>query len=329
MALHLLKTAVSVFLLAAPSIALAKDTTRISRVGVIMTGTPKDHGNLLPMLRKGLQALGYVEGRNFLLEPRYDMRDRSRLQKLAEELLQLKVKVIVVTGAGAARAARRASPTTPIVVAVAGDLVGSGLVGSLSKPGGNITGNTSFSGQLTPKQMQLLKEAIPGLRRVGALYSSRRQSSHMAKSFGEMKAAAPSLGLVVQGFGVREKSDLEGAFAAMAEARTGALIVIVSRLTSVHRKEIIRLAANSKIPMMCFRPSMARQGCFMSYGADRSALYRHAATFVHKILQGAKPGDLPIQQATKFNFTINLKRAKALGITVPQSLLLRADEVIE
>lgn len=329
MAMRLLQTFVTAFLLTVPSVTLAQDTTRISRVGVIMTGTPNDHGNLVPMLRKGLQALGYVEGRNFLLEPRYDMRDRSRLQNLAEELLKLKVKVIVVTGAGAARAARRASPKVPIVVAVAGDLVGSGLVASLSKPGGNITGNTSYSGQLTPKQMQLLKEAMPNLKRVGALYSKRMQSGHMVKSFGQMKAAGPSLGLEVQGFGVQKKGDLDGAFAAMAKARTDALIVIVSRLTSVHRKRIIQLATKSKIPMMCFRPSMARQGCFMSYGADRSALYRHAATFVHKILQGAKPSDLPIQQATKFNFAINLKTAKALGITVPRSLLLRADEVIQ
>ena len=128
---------------------------------------------------------------------------------------------------------------------------------------------------------------------------------------------------------MREKADLDGAFTAMAKAQTDALIVIVSRLTSVHRKKIIALAAKWKIPMMCFRPSMARQGCLMSYGADRGALYRHAATFVHKILQGAKPSDLPIQQATKFNFAVNLKTAKGSGITIPNSILLRADEVIE
>ncbi len=309
--------------------AYAQQAGKVPRVGLIMTGMPKDHGNLLKFLRQGLKELGYVEGRNFILEPRYDMRDRRRLQKLAEELLELKVKVIVVTGAGAARATQRASPTVPIVVAVAGDLVGSGLVASLSRPGGNITGNTSYSGQLTPKQMQLLKEAIPNLKRVGDLYSKRQQSKSMVKSFNRMKAAGPVLGMEVQGFGVRSKKDLQGAFAAMGKARTDALIVIVSRLTSVHRKKIIQLAAKSKIPMMCFRPSMARQGCFMSYGADRSALYRHAATFVHRILQGAKPSDLPIQQATKFNFAINLKTAKTLGITLPASILMRANEVIE
>lgn len=329
MAIRLLKIFVAAFLLTAPGYALAQNTDKIPRIGIIMTGTPKDHGSLVKMLRQGLKALGYVEGRSFVLEPRYDMRDRSRLQKLAEELLQLKVTVMVVTGAAAARAARRASPTIPIVVAAAGDLVAAGVVASLAKPGGNTTGNTAYSGQLGGKQLEFLKEAIPSVKRVGVLYSNITPSRHMAAFLNQTKEAGAVLEVKVHHFGVRNKDELENAFAAMGKARVDAVILVVSRITSVHRKELIKLAAKQKLPAMCWRPSMARNGCFMSYGADRDAMYRRAATFVHKILQGAKPGDLPIEQPSKFGLSINLTTAKALGISVPRSLLLRADEVIE
>lgn len=318
--------AITFAILAVAQPANAQQAGKVYRIGLIMTGMPKDHGNLLKFLRQGLKELGYVEGQNIIFEPRFDMRDRKRLRKLAEELLGLKVDVIVVTGSGAARAARKASPSVPIVVAVAGNLVGSGIVASLARPGGNTTGNTAYSGQLGGKQLQLLKDGIPRLKRVAVLYRRPRPSG---VSFDRMKAAGLVLGVEVQEFGVRDKGEFKGAFAAMAKSRADALILIVSRLISVHRKELIKLAARQKLPTMCWRPSMARNGCFMSYGADRNAMYRRAATFVHKILQGAKPGDLPVEQPSKFGLAINLKTAKALGITVPQSLLLRADEVIE
>jgi putative ABC transport system substrate-binding protein len=326
--MHLLKIAVAAFLLTAPSIALAQDKTRISGVGVIMTGTPKVHGRVMRELRQGLRALGYREGKSILLEPRYAMNNRARLPKLAKELVDLNVDVIVVTGARAARETRKMSATIPIVVATAGDLVGSGIVKSLAKPGGNTTGNTGFSGQLATKQLELLKEAIPSLKRVAVLYSKISTGGRLVTSLKRMRAAAPLLGLKVHDFGVDSQSQFEDTFSSMAKDRVGAVLLLVSRITSVHRKRLIELANTQKIPTMCWRPSMAHNGCFMSYGADRNVMYRHAATFVHKILQGAKPGELPIERPSKFGLSINLKTAKALGITVPNSVLLRADEVI-
>ena len=306
-----------------------QQTTKIHRIGVIMTGTPDDHGTLMPMLRKGLKALNFLEGRDFTLEPRYDMRDRSRLQKLAEDLLKSKIDVIVVTGAGAAREAQRASSTIPIVVATSGHLLRSGLIKNLAEPGGNVTGNTAYSGELGGKQLQLLKEAIPDLKRVGVLYSRTLPSRSKAHFVKQTQETGAVLGVEVHDFQVKNSQEIYAAFEAMRKARTDAVIFVVSRLTSVHRKELIKLAKDAKIPAMCWRPSMARDGCLMSYGADRGAMYLHTATFVHKILQGAKPNDLPVQQPTKFGLAINLKVAKALGVTVPNSLMLRADKVIE
>ena len=325
MAKCLMKIFSAGLLLLAPLTALAQQAGKVPRVGVIMTGAPKTHAPVVKWLRQGLLELGYVEGRNIILEPRYAMRKRSRLPKLAKELLGLKVDVIVVTGATAARVTRKASPSIPIVVASAGDLVGSGIVASLARPGGNTTGNTGYSGQLAGKQLQLLKEALPPLKRVAVLYSTATRRY----IFERYKAAGRVLDIEIQEFGVADQKAFNGAFAAMAKARADALILIVSRLTSVNRRDLIKLAAKGKLPTMCWRPSMARAGCLMSYGADRNEMYRRAATFVHKILKGAKPADLPVQQPTKFDFVINLETAKALSITFPRTILLRADKVIE
>ncbi len=319
--------AVSVFLALAPLATVAQEASKMARVGVLITGKPTPTPPILKWLRKGLSDLGYEEGRNIVLEPRYTMRKRKRLKKLAKELVKLKVDVIVVTGARAAKMARKASSSIPIVVGSAGNLVGSGLVASLARPGGNITGNTAFSGELGAKQLQLLKEAIPGLARVAVLYSTATKNT--TATFKQAKAAGPAMGLEIQNFGLGNESEFEGAFAAMTKARTGALIFVVSRLTSGYRKELIKLAAKRKIPTMCWRPSMARSGCFMSYGADRDAMYKHTATFVDKILKGAKPADLPVAQPTKFDLSVNLKTAKALGVTVPPTILLQANKVIK
>ncbi len=316
-------------LLAAPFATLAQEAGKVPRVGVLITGRPTPPPALLKWLRQGLRELGYVEGRNIIIEPRFSMRKRSRLPKLARELLKLKVDVIVVTGARAAKVTRKASSSIPIVVAAAGNLVGSGVVASLARPGGNTTGNTAYSGQLGAKQLQLLKETIPGLARVAVLYSNSTGSKGIMISVGRVKAAGPVLGVEIQDFGVLDSDAFEGAFAGMAKARADALILIVSRLTSGYKRELIKLAAKRKLPTMCWRPSMARAGCLMSYGADRNAMFHRTATFVHKILKGAKPGDLPVEQPTKFGLVVNLKVAKTLGITVPPAILLRADEVIE
>ncbi len=305
--------------------ALAQQGGKVYRVGVLMTGAPKTHAPLVKWLRDGLRELGYVEGRNIILEPRFAMRKRSRLLVLAKELVGLKVDVIVVTGTRAAKETRKASPSIPIVVASAGDLVGSGVVASLARPGGNTTGNTSYSEALGGKQLQFLKETIPHLGRVAILYGSKKSVAW----FKQVKVDGRASGVEIQEIRVRDEGDFDSAFAAMAKARADALILVVSRLTSGYRRELIKLAAKWKLPTMCWRPSMARAGCLMSYGADRNAMYRRVAVFVDKILKGAKPADLPVQRPTKFNLVINLKTAKALGITIPRTILLRADKVIQ
>jgi putative ABC transport system substrate-binding protein len=316
-------------LLFAPFTTVAQDVAKVPRVGVIMTGGPKTHAAVVKELRQGLRELGYVEGRNIILEPRFAMGKRARLPKLAEELLQLKVDVIVVTGARAAKMTRKASPSIPIVVASAGDLVGSGVVASLARPGGNTTGNTAYSMALGGKQLELLKEAIPRIARVAVLYSAVPGNKTSVFFLKSVEVAGRALDVEIQGVGVRDAGEFEGAFAAMAKARADALILTVTRLTSVYRKELIKLAAKSKLPAMGWRPSMARAGCLLSYGANRKVMYRRAATFVHKILEGAKPADLPVEQPTKFDLVINLKTAKALGITLPPSILFQAAEVIK
>ena len=305
--------------------AYTQQAGKVYRIGVIRSGTPKTHPLLVKWLRQGLRELGYVEGRNIIFEIRFAMRKRDRLLILAKELVGMKVDVIVVTGVRAAKDTQKATSSIPIVVATASDLVGSGVIASLARPGGNITGNTAYSEALGGKQLQFLKETIPQLGRVAILYGSKKSVTW----FKQVKVDGRAAGVEIQEILVRDEGDFDSAFAAMAKARAGALILVVSRLTSGYRRDLIKLATKWKLPTMCWRPSMARAGCLMSYGADRNAMYRRVAVFVDKILKGAKPADLPVQRPTKFNLVINLKTAKALGITIPRTILLRADKVIQ
>ena len=311
------------FLCFSPLVAAAQ-TAEPARVGYLLAGSPSAHGPYVESLRAGLRDLGHVEGRTIVIEPRFAMGKRALLVKLAEELVRLRPGVIVVTGSGLARITRKASPTVPIVVSVTGDLVGSGIVASLARPGGNITGQTALSRELSAKKLQLLKEAIPEMARVAVLHNAGARSR---KSVQRIRDAGREMGVTILPVSASTPEELESAFA--AAARADALIVIVSRLASTRRKMVVELAVKWKLPTMCWQPSLARLGCLMSYGADRIDMVRRSATQVHKILNGANAGELPVERPAKFDFAVNLKTANALGIKVPPSILLRADEVIE
>ncbi len=307
--------------------AAAQQAAKFHRVAFLLAGSPAAHGPYVGALKEGLRELGPVEGISVVVEPHFAMGKRAIMRRLAADLVRSKPAVIVVTGAGLARIVRKADPTIPIVVAVTGDLVGSGVVRSLARPGGYTTGMTALSKELSAKKLQLLKETIPDLSRVVVLHngSSRLNRAALAR----ITAAGRTLGTKVLAVSAGTPSELEKAFPVIAEMRADALIMLVSMLMSTQRIRVTELAVKWKLPSMCWQRSLARLGCLMSYGADRLDMIRRSASHVHRILKGAKPGDLPVEQPSKFDFVINLKTAKALGITVPRHLLLRADEVIE
>lgn len=321
----ILTTLALAFLITSPVVE-AQQTEKPARIGILLTGTPETHGKYVSWLRDGMRQRGYVEGQSFVLEPRFARKIRARWRQLAEDLVRQKVDVIVAIGIGPAREAAKASRTIPIVLGTASDLVGSGLVASLARPGGNITGMTSLAQELGGKRLELLKEALPRMSRVAVLYRPEGTSLTGAR---RTQAAGKVLGIDVQMLPVNKPADFDGAFKEMKKGRADALVLILSGTTSVHRKRLTGLAAKSLIPVMCPAPAWAKTGCFMSYGAARSDLIRRSAGFVDRILKGAKPADLPVEQPTKFDLVLNMKTAKALGITIPPSILLRATEVIE
>jgi putative ABC transport system substrate-binding protein len=275
--------------------------------------------------RDGLAALGYVEGRNIVIEARHLVPPHDRLAAMATELVDLKPDVIVTGGPGAL-AVKHATTTIPIVIAQTGDAVATGLVASLARPGGNITGITFFGPELAAKRVELLKEALPGLAQAGAL--TNPENALGQPYVAAMRLAAQSLKLELAEFAVRAPADLEGAFAAMAAKPVGAFVTAEDPVQIYTVEASARLAMNHRLAG-CGFPEFARVGGFVGYGVDFPPMWRHAATFVDKILKGTKPADLPVERATKFLTIVNLKTAKAIGIDVPTSLLLRADEVIE
>jgi putative ABC transport system substrate-binding protein len=282
---------------------------------------------LTEVFRQGLRELGYVEGRNLTIEYRWAAGKEERLPELAAELVRLKVDIIVASATPTIVAAKRATSTIPIVMAAVGDPVGSGLVASLARPGGNVTGLTLMSTELAGKRLQLVRELLPKATRVAVL--AYRGPSGTLLFLEQMRAAAQQTGvqLVVQE--VSEAGELRGAFAAMQRERAQALIVQVSPLTREHRRQVEELAAQHRLPAMYEVRLFVESGGLMSYGPNLPEMFRRAALYVDKILKGAKPGDLPVEQPSKFELVINLKTAKALGLTIPESLRFRADEVIQ
>jgi len=281
----------------------------------------------LEALRRGMRDLGYVEGRDFTLEVRYAEGQVERSPDLAAELIRLPVDLIFTVGTVPARAAKDATSTIPIVMATSNDAVRFGLVASLARPGGNVTGLTAVTTQLNGKRLELLKEAVPGVSRVAVLWNPA--ISERAPEFPEVEAAAQALGLKVISLEAREPSELEAAFEAASGQRAEALLTLDNGLLATNRSQLTELVTKSRLPMMSAGRFLADPAGLMAYGPDPADQHRRAATFVDKILKGAKPADLPIEQPTKFEFVINLKTAQALGLTIPQSVLQQATEIIQ
>jgi putative ABC transport system substrate-binding protein len=319
-------------LLAAPLAALAQQAGKVARIGYLVYGpleSPETRMNL-DAFRQGLRERGYVEGQNIVIEYRAADGKIERLPGLATELARLKVDLIVAPNTPAARAVQQATTTIPIVAPAMSDPVGDGLVASLARPGGNITGLTFLGPELVPKRLGLLKEALPKVTRVAALWtpgeSGERTTRDMLKG---TEAAARALGVQLQLVGVRGPDAFDRAFSTMTKERAEALVVFPSLLLYNERRRIVDLATKHRLPSMFNAREQVEIGGLIGYGASITDLLRRGATFADKILKGAKPADLPIEQATKFDLVINLRTAKALGLTIPPSLLQRADQVIE
>ena len=314
-------------LLAAPLAAEAQEPTRVWRIGFLGSGSYSSNDPRVEALRRGLRELGYGEGRNLAFEFRWARGNSDRPPTLAAELAKLKVDAIVTQGTQATEAARRAATTIPIVFAVAGDPVGTGLVVSLARPGGNVTGLTDVAPEIAGKRLELLREAVPGITRIAVLWNSANPSA--APQMKDTSAAARSFGLSVRSLELGDVSQLEGAFATAVQDQARAVIVLSDGALYGRRVRIAELAVKHRLSCVAWTPEFAESGCLMAYGANVVEMHRRAAMLLDKILKGAKPADLPVEQPTKFELVINLKTSKALGLTIPPSLLARADEVIQ
>jgi len=315
-------------LLAAPLAAEAQQQAgKVYRIGLLMPVSPAAAASNIEAFRQGLRERGYVEGQSIAIESRFADGKIEPLPDLAAELVRLKMDVIVTWGTPAAGATKRATQTIPIVMAAATDPVGTGLVASLSRPGGNVTGMSAGSSELSGKTLELLKEIAPKVSRVAVLWNPDNPAE--AIKMNEVRAAARVLSIQLQVLAARDPNEFEPAFAAMTKGRAGALLVQHELLFLTHRNRILDLVGKTRLPVMYERREYVDAGGLMSYGVNFRDNFRRAATYVDKILKGAKPADLPVEQPTHFEFVINLKTAKALGLTIPQSLLLRADEVIQ
>jgi putative ABC transport system substrate-binding protein len=303
----------------------AQQPTNMAKIGFLTGGGHDSARN--DAFRQGLRELGYVEGKNTVIEWRAAERKPGRLAALAADLVRLKVDVIVVTGLGDLRAAKEATATIPIVMVVDSDPVRSGFVASLARPGGNITGLSTLAPELNGKRLELLKEIVPRLSRVAAFGTSTSEGN--AQELREIELAAGVFGVKLQYLDVLGLKDLETAFRTASKGRADAGLMLVSgALASPHRIEIAELAIKSRLPVIYQRQEYVEAGGLMSYGANRNDLFRRAATYVDKILKGTKPADIPVEQPIKFEFIINLKAAKQIGLTIPQWTLTKADKVI-
>jgi putative tryptophan/tyrosine transport system substrate-binding protein len=304
--------------------AQAQQGTKIPRIGFLIASSPSFYSSRIEAFQRGLRELGYVEGKNIAIEYRFADGKADRLRELADELVRLKVDIIVA--AGSAAAAKEATKTTPIVFAAAADPVASGIVASLAQPGGNVTGLTILAPELTGKRLELLKEAFPKVTRVAFLRNPSGINSPIV--WKEAQAASESLGLRLQSVEVRRLEDFKGAFEAMKRERAQALITSTNPLINAHRAQVLEFVAKNRLPAIYPAPEIVEAGGLMSYSPDYSEMFRRAALFVHKILNGAKPGGLPVEQPNKFELVINLKTAKEISLTIPPNVLARADKVI-
>jgi putative ABC transport system substrate-binding protein len=315
-------------LLTSPLAVEAQQVGSVRRIGYLSQNSAETSPHLHAAFRRGLRERGWVEGQNILIEYRYADGKVDRLPALVAELIRLNVDVIVTGSSATTWAAKDATQSIPIVMAASVDALGEGLVASLAHPGGNVTGMTFLAGpEIAGKQLQLLKEVVPAASRVAVLTNPTNRSH--AGFLRELKVTARSLGAQLQVLEAQDPDQIDSAFVAMTRERAGALLVLTDSVFVGERRRIADLAARSRVPALYSQREFAADGGLVSYGPSLRDMFRRAAIHVDKILRGAKPGDIPVEQPTKFELVINLKTAKTLGLTIPQALLLRADEVIE
>ena len=311
----------------APFATLAQQPAKVYRIGFIGVGLPSNMVSRVEGLRTGLRDLGYVEGKNLFIEFRWAEGKAERLPELAAELVRLNVDLIVTHAQGAI-AAKQATSTIPIVVAATGDFVAQGLAASLARPGGNVTGGSVFTPEVSAKGLELLKDAIPSLNRVAILLSPVLSPVSGKMTLDAIAATAKHLKVTTPQFIVQGGTDFEGAFAAMVKQRVGAVLVPDNAFINVHAKTIADLALKHRLPL-CGVPDFAEAGGMLGYGVNIPDMFRRAAVFVDKIFKGAKPGDIPIDRAIRFDMVLNMKTAKALGVRIPNSILVQATKVIK
>ena len=305
--------------------ATAQQAGKVPRIGILMSGSPANYKYIVDWFIEGLRDLGYVEGRNYVAVNRWAMGKQKRLSALAKELIKEKVDVIVINGTSSIRAVLKVTKTVPIVVGSSGILPK--FVTSLARPGGNITGLTYDSRTLGTKRLALLKEAVPGAQRVAWLFL--RSDKNILGDLERLETAAAARGIKIKSFQVRTPGEIESVFVSMVNDRADALFIRQSGPTIFHRKRLAALAITKKLPTMCEHVTFASAGCLMTYTRDLRHMMRRAATYVDRILNGSKPGDLPVEVAARYKLMVNLKTARALGITLPPSILLQATDVIE
>ena len=315
---------VGAMFLSVAGVAPAQQEKKVVRIGLLAFSSADESRNIGPF-REELHKLGYVEGKNIVIDYPSAGGDRNRLRELADGLVRTKVDLIVVTGNQAIAAAKAATSTIPIIVLGAGDLVGTGIVSSLARPGGNVTGSTRMSTELGGKRIELLKESVTRLSRVSIIVATRQDHEELK----EMDGPALQLGVKIQPTNVQGLSEFQDVFASMVKERSEALIIVHSGFTFANRGKLLGLASKHRLPSMCEESAWSDAGCLISYGPDVPHLARRGAYFVDKVLKGAKPADLPVEQPMKFEFVINLKTAKQIGLTIPQWTLTKADKVIK
>jgi putative tryptophan/tyrosine transport system substrate-binding protein len=306
-------------------LADAQQPTKVYRIGVLRPGSPTDSN--IDAFRQGLRELGYVEGKNIVIEQRYADGKFDRLPALAAELVRLKVDVIVTGGPAVNRSAKESTVTIPIVLSFDNDPVGNGFVASLARPGGNITALSTFAPEISGKQLELLKEIIPNLSRVAVFGNSIQAGNPQALR--ETELAAGALGVRLHYLDVRSPKDIETAFREASKGRANAVLVLGNVIVTSQPKQFVELAVKSRLPAIYWSPEFVEAGGLMTYSVSITDLFRRTATYVDKILKGAKPADLPVEQPKKFEFIINLKAAKQIGLTIPPNVLARADRVIK
>jgi putative tryptophan/tyrosine transport system substrate-binding protein len=315
------------FLLTAALPAQAQQPTKVPRLGYLSGTSLSTSPDRREAFRQGLRELGYVEGKNIVVEYRHAEGKFDRLPGLAAELVRLKVDIILTSGPQATRPAKGASSTIPIVMAQDPDPVGNGFVASLARPGGNITGLATFAPELSGKQLEVLKETVPKLSRVAVFGTSTNPGN--AQNLREVELAAKAFGVKLQYLDVLSPKDIETEFRAASNGRPDAVLMLPGPVLNLQRAQLADLAAKNRLPAIYSQTEYMEAGGLMYYGANTPDLFRRAATYVDKILKGAKPADLPVEQPTKFEFIINLKAAKQIGLTIPPNVLVRADKVIK